>query len=258
MKDFGKKILSMIIGMVIATFLIVILLWFINRSVLEHDFSAKKKDPNIPIATINISKDKQQPETLHPADFNNGISSSDLTNSQIFSQNNNFDPTSHIEYNSDTKHYPDFDFSEVQNNDSNNINSKTSNKNNIEIQDKNINVNKPAKKIIPPAKEPNNEDTIGNLINNINSRKISQRTEQKTGTGKKYKVQIGSYKTPQEASKQKARLIMMDINSTVVKVNINGQDYYRVMTIQPVSKEQAYQIKSTLKNKNIDSLIISQ
>ncbi|MCV2509508.1 MAG: SPOR domain-containing protein, partial [Neisseriaceae bacterium] len=124
---------------------------------------------------------------------------------------------------------------------------------------KNIPSNKPVKKETT-TKKSDNEDTIGNLINDINNGKTSQRTKQKANTtnNKAYKVQMGSYKTQQEANKQKARLIMMDIPSTVVKANVNGQDYYRVVTAQPVSKEKANQIKSNLKNKNIDSLIISQ
>lgn len=226
--------------MLIAVILILGLLYFINRSFLEQ--KTITSDPNKASDIVINNQHSNSPEILDPNDLANYSQADDLTSNQNYFDNENpLDETTALSSNQDLAYY------DVPNTEIGNEPAPKTKKPIVKEQ------NNPVKK--DNVQKKRNDDTIGNLIKEIDSNGTSARSK---SPSKSYKIQAGSYKTETEANRQKARLIMLNVPSDVVKVNLNGVDYYRVISSSKVSKEEANKIKSTLKTKSIDSFLISQ
>ncbi len=80
------------------------------------------------------------------------------------------------------------------------------------------------------------------------------------GTGKSnpgiFIIQIGSFKTPQQADTLKARLALLGIETLVQKVNQSGSNWYRVKSGPHTSFRVVDKIRNRLHHNNIDSIAI--
>jgi len=69
-------------------------------------------------------------------------------------------------------------------------------------------------------------------------------------------IQIGSFRTPQQADTLKARLAMLGIETSVQKVNQSGKIWHRVKSGPHTSFRVVDKIQNRLHHNNIDSIAI--
>lgn len=83
--------------------------------------------------------------------------------------------------------------------------------------------------------------------------KALQDVQKKQNTKNKVYLQIGSFNNLTDADAQRAKLIMLGIDSNIITVNIKGNTRYRVIT-NKMNQQEANQIQQTLQQNNFDSL----
>ncbi len=83
--------------------------------------------------------------------------------------------------------------------------------------------------------------------------KALQDTQKKQNTKNKVYLQIGSFNNLTDADAQRAKLVMLGIDSNIATVNIKGNTRYRVIT-NKMNQQEANQVQQTLKKNNFDSL----
>lgn len=72
-----------------------------------------------------------------------------------------------------------------------------------------------------------------------------------------YIIQVGSFSTAQDAERQRARLLLLDIPSKVRKVSIDGKDTWHRVQVGPVTDgDRIVEILERLDENDIDSLMI--
>lgn len=70
-------------------------------------------------------------------------------------------------------------------------------------------------------------------------------------------IQIGSFRNPQFAAEQSAKVALVGVRTQVVEVRQNGVTYYRVRT-KPMPQNTAEQTLSKLQQNQIPAIIVSQ
>lgn len=83
--------------------------------------------------------------------------------------------------------------------------------------------------------------------------KALQDTQKKQNTKNKVYLQIGSFNNLTDADAQRAKLVMLGIDSNIATVNIKGNTRYRVVT-NKMNQQEANQVQQTLQKNNFDSL----
>ncbi len=83
--------------------------------------------------------------------------------------------------------------------------------------------------------------------------KALQDVQKKQNTKNKVYLQIGSFNNLTDADAQRAKLIMLGIDSNIITVHIKGNTRYRVIT-NKMNQQEANQIQQTLQQNNFDSL----
>ncbi|PIT12507.1 SPOR domain-containing protein [Snodgrassella alvi] len=224
----GKGLVSFIVGLLIATIVIAGVLFYLNKS--KSDFktpghSTASAPPQPEILTPNNASPTQPfiPETSAPT-----VTASETQATPTASQPVNMGG---IE---------DEVIDEVITNHSQ--------------------VTQPAKPHKTPDKTPKKAPsapkhahvTPEQILNNGSLEKAQQAAEKQHTDGKVY-LQIGSFNNRTDADAQRAKLVMLGINSSVHSAKVNGTTKYRVQT-DHLTQTQASQIKKTLQQHNIDSL----
>ncbi|MDF7676453.1 SPOR domain-containing protein [Neisseriaceae bacterium ESL0693] len=90
----------------------------------------------------------------------------------------------------------------------------------------------------------------------LNSGSVEKARQNNKTTEDKVIMQIGSYSHQTDAEAQRAKLVMLGIESHVRTAQVNGVTKYRVQT-NPISRNQANQMRQILQQHNIDNLIRS-
>lgn len=221
----GKGLISFIVGLLIATAIIAGILFYLNKS--KSDF----KTPAIPEASA-----PQKPEILTP------------DNSASATQPFIPDGATSASSNSPSQTVPPA--------------SEPLNIGGIENQVTGVHTptTRPNEEHKEPAKTPKKVPSGGSkthvtpeqILSNGSLEKAQQAAE-KQHTGNKVYLQIGSYSNRTDADAQRAKLVMLGINSTVQTAKVNGTTKYRVQT-DNLNQNQAGQIKKILQQHNIDSL----
>lgn len=103
-----------------------------------------------------------------------------------------------------------------------------------------------------PAAPKHAHVTPEQILNNGSLEKAQQAAEKQHTDGTVY-LQIGSFNNHTDADAQRAKLVMLGINSSVHSAKVNGTTKYRVQTDR-LTQNQAREIKKTLQQHNIDSL----
>ena len=85
--------------------------------------------------------------------------------------------------------------------------------------------------------------------------KALQDTQKKQNTKNKVYLQIGSFNNLTDADAQRAKLVMLGIDSNIATVNIKGNTRYRVIT-NKMNQQEANQVQQTLKKNYINSRIL--
>jgi cell division protein FtsN len=221
----GKGLASFIVGLLIATIIIAGILFYLNKS--KSDF----KMPDIPATTA-----PPQPEILTP---NNGASTT-----QPFIPNSIPSSTPA----SETQVTP----AASQPVNLGGIESEVITNHTPPIQ--HIESHKAPDKTPPKAPVASNhaQVTPEQILSNGSLEKAQQAAE-KQHTDSKVYLQIGSFNNRTDADAQRAKLVMLGINSSVHSAKVNGTTKYRVQT-DKLNQNQAGQIKKTLQQHNIDSL----
>ncbi|MFH4415732.1 MAG: SPOR domain-containing protein [Neisseriaceae bacterium] len=263
MKDFGKKIMSVIVGMLLATFSIGALLWFVNR----YMFSRPPVQTDAPNSTVI------QPQK---AESTNSDSLAELTNLGGFDSSkttSTSEETNEFQIESEPR-----DSSSVSETSSANPAAKSAaTKVSPSEQASSSSDHNPQQRgavghsirspihlgigsSVTPVKHagqsptpPISKDRIGSLIKELDRHKASSLTSTRS-----YQIQMGAYRDPKEADRQRAHLLILNVSAQVIKVKVNGQDYYRVISAKPLTKEQALQIQSALRAQRIDSIVLSR
>lgn len=221
----GKGLISFIIGLLIATAIIAGILFYLNKS--KSDFKT---------SAIPEASGPQKPEILTP---NNGASST-----QPFI----FDNSAPAIETSQSQSMP--------------AASEPLNIDGIENQVTGVltPTTRPIEQHKEPAKTPKKAPagmskthvTPEQILSNGSLEKAQQAAE-KQHIGNKVYLQIGSYNNRTDADAQRAKLVMLGINSIVQTAKVNGTTKYRVQT-NSLNQNQAGQIKKILQQHNIDSL----
>lgn len=97
------------------------------------------------------------------------------------------------------------------------------------------------------------------ILNSGSLEKAEQKAKQRakkaaTESGHKVMLQIGSYNDHNSADTQRAKLAMLGVNAQINKTTVNGKTVYRVQT-PALARNQAEQLSNKLKQNNIDSLM---
>lgn len=87
----------------------------------------------------------------------------------------------------------------------------------------------------------------------LNSGSIEKAQQNNKVSTDKFIVQMGAFSHQTEAEVQRAKLVMLGIESQIHPAHVNGSIKYRVQT-SPINRNQANQIRQTLRQNNIDSL----
>jgi cell division protein FtsN len=213
----GKGVTSFIVGLLIATIIIAGILYFLSNS--KSDFKNPAVNNNMPTA----------PEILTP----HSSSLPDLPSPAIPPRQSGSEPVIAASHPVS---------SEIQN-----IEDHNPDLNNPDIQ-------KPAQQ--PNPVKPNNPPLTPEQILNSGSIEKAQhevkKKKKQSGTNKVY-LQIGSFNNRTDADAQRAKLIMLGINSNISNVEIQGNTRYRVIT-KTMNQNEANQIQEILKQNNLDSL----
>ncbi|MCO6506464.1 MULTISPECIES: SPOR domain-containing protein [Snodgrassella] len=222
----GKGLVSFIVGLLIATIIIAGILFYLNKS--KSDF----KMPDTPPTTTA----PPQPEILTP---NNGASTT-----QPFIPNSIPSSTTA----SETQVAP----AASQPVNLNGIESEVITNHTPPIQ--HTEPHKVPDKTPPKAPvAPNHAHVTPEQILSNGSLEKAQQAAEKQHTDSKVYLQIGSFNNRTDADAQRAKLVMLGINSSVHTAKVNGTIKYRVQT-DKLSQNQAGEIKKTLQQHNIDSL----
>lgn len=80
-----------------------------------------------------------------------------------------------------------------------------------------------------------------------------QRQEAEQRNGSRYIVQMGSYNTPEAADSQRAKLAILGINARISSSKSNGQTVYRIQSGR-ISHDEAQALSEKLRSNGIDSL----
>lgn len=226
LRQAGKGLVNFIVGLLIATIIIAGILFYLNKS--KSDF----KMPDTPITTA-----PPQPEILTP---NNGASTTqpfipDSIPSSTTASETQVVPTASqpvnlggIESEVITNHTPPIQHIEPH-----------------KVPDKT-----PPKAPVAPN---NHAHVTPEQILSNGSLEKAQQAAEKQHTDSKVYLQIGSFNNRTDADAQRAKLVMLGINSSVYSAKVNGTTKYRVQT-DKLDQNQAGQIKKTLQQHNIDSL----
>jgi cell division protein FtsN len=229
----GKGLVSFIVGLLIATVIIAGILFYLNKS---------KSDFKTPDSTAVSAP--QQPEILTP---NNHASPTqpfipDTSAPTVTASETQVMPTASQPV--DMGGIEDEGIDEVITNHSQVTQPAEPHK----TPDKTI--DKTPKKA-PSA--PNHTHVTPEQILNNGSLEKAQQAAEKQHTDSKVYLQIGSFNNRIDADAQRAKLVMLGINSSVHSAKVNGTTKYRVQT-DHLTQNQAKQIKKTLQQHNIDSL----
>lgn len=98
------------------------------------------------------------------------------------------------------------------------------------------------------------------ILNSGSLEKAEQKTRQRakkpisTDTGNKVILQLGSYHDQTSADTQRAKLAMLGIDTIIRKATVNDKTVYRVQT-STLAYGQAQQLRKKLQQNNIDSLM---
>lgn len=225
LRQAGKGLVSFIIGLLLATLIIACILFFLNKS--KSDF----KIPDNPAASV-----PPQPEILTPAN-------STTASSQIFTPDTPASSGTTVETPETIPASQPVNMRGIEND--------------ITIEHT-LTTQPPIPHKTPektPRKAPpvSHTDITPEQILNNGSLEKAQRAAAKQHSEDKVFLQIGSYNNRTDADAQRAKLVMLGINSSVHSAKVNGTIKYRVQT-DNLSQNQAKQIKQTLQQHNIDSL----
>lgn len=254
MKNLGRNLINILIGMVIAIFLIAALLWFLNRAFFEHPPLQKDVNPR-----------NQETEHAHinVANLSPGLSETD-SNFDDSSANDegkidSNDPIGAVIDQSVSSRESETPLASKAENNSAQINrpstaSKPANRTQTFVETKEK--SRSAKKL------DHSDDKLGNLIAHLGKkdleRKKAEGLEAARQNGKNYHLQIGSFQTSGEAQNRKAKLHTLGIASEIQQIQVKGQTYYRVLSIKNYDKNSADAYALQLKGKGIDSLLLPQ
>ncbi len=211
----GQGLTSFIVGLLIATLIIAGILYFLNNS--KSDFKNPTVNRNQPSA----------PEILTPA-----------TSSMPELPSPVIPPRQPASAPDQAASQPAASDVVVVQQDNNNPNTP-----NITPKPNPVNPPEPPKVPVTPAQilESGSIEKAQNLVN-----------KPKTKKNRVY-LQIGSFNNLPEADTQRAKLVMLGIDSNISSVNINGTTRYRVVT-NSMNQNDAIRIQETLKQNNFDSL----
>lgn len=221
----GQGITSFIIGLLLATLVIAGILFYLNKS--KSDF----KTQPAPAASVPSKPEILTPtETSTPVDIKlNSNSASVATTSAITASGNSATIESapaippatanHAEHPDTTSVRPDSSKAKTE----------------------------PAKPVTKPA----HKVTPAEILNSGSVEKAEQLTKAQNS---KVILQIGSYNNRQDADAQRAKLVMLGIDSHIQPARINGATRYRVLTSR-LDQNQVKQIKDILQQHHIDSLV---
>lgn len=284
MSDFIKKVFYIIIGMLIAVFIIGGALWFINKQLLTRSPFREQE-------TSVVAKGSQEPLTQdYYLTSQNEQSRSNETTSLSHNDNTFFDTSeekisqaeanlSSISVNTspsidqNEKHADRLQPAPVIINQGakrqeiitlpkpTNPESGTRPIIHHKVDKKKVNINEAKAHGLAKKQE---EDHLGQLIQIIQNKAINtQKIKVDRPTAEKkveanYLIQTGSYQSEAEAERQKAHLLILNIPARVNKVKVNGEEFFRVVSAKKFSKEQAQQIKSALQSQRINSILIPE
>lgn len=268
MKNLGKNVINILIGMVIAIFLITALLWFLNRSFFEHpplqqdvqrQLGQNQKPEHTQINITNLSPGIPETDNdftdsnwngKEEVDSNDPIGNAIVQSTTPSKASSNSEKSSFIQGNS----------------------TPAISKNGNISPDSFTPETKTVNQVASKAKEKSNtdkkieygDDKLGHLIRHIEKKDLEgKKTSQEIGfinrqEGKKYLLQMGSFQTAHEAQNQKEKLHNLGISSQVRQTQVYGQTYYRVMSTETYDKNSAQTYKLQLRNKGIDSSLLLQ
>lgn len=224
----GGGLTSFIVGLLIATAVIAGILYFLNHS--KSDF----KNP-----VINNTQ-PSTPEILTPSTS----SMPDMPSPVIQTSPAASQPTEVVTPSASEAEKINTDVINYPNHPTNNLDiPKTTPKQNSVKSNKSNN-------------QSNNQPVTPEQILNNGSIEKAQQEVQKLHTKQNKNnvyLQIGSFNNHTEADAQRAKLVMLGIDSNIVSVKVSGTTKYRVLT-NSLNQQQANQIRETLQQHNVDSL----
>lgn len=284
MSDFIKKVFYIIIGMLIAVFIIGGALWFINEQFLTR---SPFKEQEVPITAkrsqgsltqdyyLTPQNEQSRPNEItslsHNTDTFFDTAEETISQAEANSSSTSVDTPTSIDRNKE--HANPLQPAQVINQRAKeeekdvvalpkptNPGSGTEPAIDHKTDAAKANINKPEDNSL--AKEQKEGDHLGQLIQNIQNKvsntekiKVDHPTTEKKAEAN-YLIQMGSYQSEAEAERQKAHLLILNVPARVNKVKVNDKDFFRVVSAKKFSKKQAEQIKSTLQSQHINSILI--
>lgn len=237
----GKSLAGFIIGLLLATMVIVGVLFFLNKN--KTTFKQPEVQNNTP----------SQPEILRPTD-----AASNPTDTNGTAQSASAVPAENAPGNAapaTPTPVPE---------------PATAPAHPAKTQAKPQTAGKPTKPAHQPGKPtpaeksktaPQNSVHPEDILNSGSLEKAEQKAQQRArnttppDTGnKKVVLQIGSYYDQASADAQRAKLAMLGVDALIRKASVNGKTMYRVQT-SAISHNQAQQLSNKLKQNKIDSLM---
>lgn len=286
MSDFIKKVFYIIIGMLIAVFIIGGALWFINEQFLTR---SPFKEQEVPITAkrsqgsltqdyyLTPQNEQSRPNEItslsHNTDTFFDTAEETISQAEANSSSTSVDTPTSIDRNKE--HANPLQPAQVINQRAKeeekdvvalpkptNPGSGTEPAIDHKTDAAKANINKPEDNSL--AKEQKEGDHLGQLIQNIQNKvsntekiKVDHPTTEKKAEAN-YLIQMGSYQSEAEAERQKAHLLILNVPARVNKVKVNDKDFFRVASAKKFSKKQAEQIKSTLQSQHINSILIPE
>lgn len=284
MSDFIKKVFYIIIGMLIAVFIIGGALWFINEQFLTR---SPFKEQEVPITAkrsqgsltqdyyLTPQNEQSRPNEITSLSHNDDTffdtAEETISQAEANSSSTSVDTPTSIDRNKE--HANPLQPAQVINQRAKeeekdvvalpkptNPGSGTEPAIDHKTDAAKANINKPEDNSL--AKEQKEGDHLGQLIQNIQNKvsntekiKVDHPTTEKKAEAN-YLIQMGSYQSEAEAERQKAHLLILNVPARVNKVKVNDKDFFRVVSAKKFSKKQAEQIKSTLQSQHINSILI--
>lgn len=286
MSDFIKKVFYIIIGMLIAVFIIGGALWFINEQFLTR---SPFKEQEVPITAkrsqgsltqdyyLTPQNEQSRPNEItslsHNTDTFFDTAEETISQAEANSSSTSVDTPTSIDRNKE--HANPLQQAQVINQRAKeeekdvvalpkptNPGSGTEPAIDHKTDAAKANINKPEDNSL--AKEQKEGDHLGQLIQSIQNKvpntekiKVDHPTTEKKAEAN-YLIQMGSYQSEAEAERQKAHLLILNVPARVNKVKVNDKDFFRVVSAKKFSKKQAEQIKSTLQSQHINSILIPE
>jgi sporulation related domain len=286
MSDFIKKVFYIIIGMLIAVFIIGGALWFINEQFLTR---SPFKEQEVPITAkhsqgsltqdyyLTPQNEQSRPNEITSLSHNTDtfFDTAEETISQAAADSSSTSVNTSPSTDQSKKHTNHLQQAQVINQRAKeeekdvvalpkptNPGSGTEPAIDHKTDAAKANINKPEDNSL--AKEQKEGDHLGQLIQNIQNKvsntekiKVDHPTTEKKAEAN-YLIQMGSYQSEAEAERQKAHLLILNVPARVNKVKVNDKDFFRVVSAKKFSKKQAEQIKSTLQSQHINSILIPE